>query len=273
MDWMERMNGVVEYIEAHLDSEIDYSIFGKIFCCSTFEFSRIFSFIAGMSISEYIRRRRLSSAALDIQSCNEKIVDIAQKYGYESQAAFTRAFKKMHGLNPISARKNGVILKTYPKISFTLIIKGVNEMNFRIEKKDGFKLIGKKNAGGYDDWCKFDKKYLPRLEKDNLIQAPLWYVGAYFLNRNENEACFIGAELKNNEVINGMDVEMIPAATWAVFPFVFRPGEDAAGETIAKIVTEWLPASHYIRTEEAPTFETYGHKENQFEIRMPVNNK
>lgn len=273
MDWVERMNGVVEYIEAHLDREIDYSVFSKIFCCSTYEFSRIFSFIAEMPISEYIRRRRLSSAALDIQSGNEKIVDIALKYGYESQAAFTRAFKKMHGLNPLSARKNGAFLKTFPKISFTLIIKGVNEMNFRIEKKDGFKLIGKKNTGSYNDWCKFDKKYLPHLEKDNLIQAPFWYVGAYFMNRNENEACFIGAELKNSKVLDGMDVEVISAATWAVFPFEFRPGEDAAGETIAKIVTEWLPASPYIRNEEAPTLETYGHKENQFEIWMPVHNK
>lgn len=270
MDWVERMNKVVEYIEANLDSEIDYSAFGKMLCCSTCEFSRIFSFMAGMSVSEYIRRRRLSRAALDIQSGKEKIIDIALKYGYESQAAFTRAFKEIHGQKPLSARQNGVSLKTYPKISFTLIIKGVNEMDFRIEKKDEFKLTGKKNTGRYDYWCECDKRYLPVLEKENLLRAPFWYVGAYFLNRNENEACFIGAELKNDKIPDGMEVEIIPATTWAVFPFVIRPGEDAAGETYAKVVTEWLPSNNYVRNENVPYLEVYGHGMNQFEIWVPV---
>jgi AraC family transcriptional regulator len=270
MDWVEHMNDVVEYIETHLDSEINYDVFGKMLCCSTYEFSRIFSFIAGMSISEYIRRRRLSQAALDIQSGYEKIIDIALKYGYESQAAFTRAFKEMHGQKPLSARKSGVSLKTYPKISFALIIKGVNEMNFRIEKMNSFRLTGKKNTGGYEYWCEFDKKYLPDFKKNGLIKAPFWYVGAYFLNRAENEACIIGAELKDSNVPEGMDVEIIPGTTWAVFPFVFRPGEDAAGETYAKVVTEWLPTSNYVRNENAPYLEVYGHGANQFEVWVPI---
>ncbi|MCL2774145.1 MAG: AraC family transcriptional regulator [Oscillospiraceae bacterium] len=150
MDWVKRMNDIVEYIETHLDGEIDYNNFGKMLCCSTYEFSRIFSFVSGMSVSEYIRRRRLSQAALDIQCGDEKIIDIALKYGYESQAAFNRAFKEMHGQKPLSARKNSVSLKIYPKISFALIIKGVNEMNFRIEKKDSFQIMG---LSGYVGEC------------------------------------------------------------------------------------------------------------------------
>lgn len=143
MDLFERLNAVVEYIESHLDGDIGYKVFGKMLGCSAREFSSIFSFVAGISVSEYIRRRKLSNAAFDIMNGNKKIIDIALKYGYESQSAFTRAFKEIHGQSPLSARQDGVPLKTYPRISFALIIKGVNEMNFRIEKKTALSLWAK----------------------------------------------------------------------------------------------------------------------------------
>ena len=104
--------------------------------CSVYEFSRIFSFMAGMSVSEYIRRRRLSQAVFDIQNSSEKIIDIALKYCYESPTTFARAFKELHGTTPLSARKTSVILKTYPPIAFILTVKGVNELKHRIEKRD-----------------------------------------------------------------------------------------------------------------------------------------
>lgn len=273
MDWLEQINDAVDYIETHLDDEINYSIFGKMLCCSSYEFSRMFSFIAGLSVSEYIRRRRLSKAALDIQRGDEKIIDIALKYGYESQAAFTRAFKNMHGQKPLSARQVGIPLKTYPKISFALTIKGVNEMNFRIEKKDSFKILGKLSTGSYDRWLHFNENDLPLLQKNGYIKEPFWYIGAYFLNRDDNKACIIGAELKDNMILNGMDVEIIPETAWVVFPFVFKPGEDAAGETYARAVTEWLPTSNYIRNENVPYIEVYGHDANVFELWVPVISK
>lgn len=270
MDWLGQMNNVVEYIESHLDSEIDYCVFGKMLCCSTYEFSRVFSCIVGMSVSEYIRRRRLTKAALDIQRGNEKIIDISLKYGYESQSAFTRAFKEMHGQKPLSARQIGISLKTYPKISFALTIKGVNEMNFRIEKKESFKIVGKVSAGGYDSWLQFDANDLPYLQKNGYTRAPFWYVGAYFLNRDNDKACVIGAELKDDTIPNGMNVEIISATTWVVFPFVFRAGEDAAGETYARALTEWLPTSNYSRNVSVPYLEVYGHGANTFEVWVPI---
>lgn len=135
MNWLAEMNRVVQYIENNLTENIAYEKLSSIVGCSVYEFSRIFSFMTKMSISEYIRRRRLSQAVFDIQNGTEKIVDIALKYCYESQATFTRAFKELHGTAPLSARKSGVQLKTYPPITFTLTIKGGNELNFRIEKK------------------------------------------------------------------------------------------------------------------------------------------
>ena len=135
MDWLKGMNDVLKFIEDNLSQPILYESLSKIAGCSVYEFSRIFSFMAGIPVSEYIRRRRLSQAVFDIQSGNEKMIDIAIKYGYESPTAFTRAFKELHGTTPMSARRLGVVLKTYPPISFVLTIKGGEQMKCRIEKR------------------------------------------------------------------------------------------------------------------------------------------
>ena len=140
MDWLKGMNEVVEYIEDNLTEDIQMESLAKIVYCSVYEFSRIFSFMASMSVSDYIRYRRLSQAVFDIQNGSESIVDIALKYCYESQSAFTRAFKELHRQTPAVARRTGISLKTYPKIIFKLIIKGVTVMDFRIEEKESFKI-------------------------------------------------------------------------------------------------------------------------------------
>ena len=274
MDWLRGMNAVIEYIEENLTQPIKYESLSRIVGCSVYEFSRIFSFMTGMSISEYIRRRRLSQAVFDIQNGNDKIINIALKYCYESPTTFARAFKELHGTTPLSARKESVILKTYPPITFVLTIRGVNEMDFRIEKKDSFKIVGKLGDGNYNThWCEFDKTGVPRLNADNLIKAPFWYVGASYLNRQNNESVIIGAQFDGSNIPKDMDVELVPSAMWAVFPFIFKPGEDVAGETYARAVMEWLPQSNYVRNESVPHLEVYGHLEKCFEIWLPVLNK
>lgn len=97
MDWLERMNNALDYIENSLDEEIDYKKIAKAANCSEFHFSRMFSSISGVSLSEYIRRRRLTLAAFEIQKSDIRIIDVAIKYGYVSSDAFSRAFKKCMG--------------------------------------------------------------------------------------------------------------------------------------------------------------------------------
>jgi len=161
MDWLKGMNSVVRYIEENLTQPMEYETMARIVGCSIYEFSRIFSFMTGMSVSEYVRRRRLSQAVFDIQHGNAKIIDIALKYCYESPAAFTRAFKDMHGTAPLSARKSGMPLKNYPAIKFILSIKGVSEMNFKIVEKPAFSVIGIKHTfrSNYDG----DENQIPAL--------------------------------------------------------------------------------------------------------------
>lgn len=121
MNWQKCMNQAMEYVENNLSDKIDYSVAAQFMSCSEWEFRRIFSFITQIPLSEYIRRRRLTLAAADIQR-GEKIIDVAQRYGYESQAAFSRAFSQMHGFAPSLARDNGVMPKDFPCLTFKLVL-------------------------------------------------------------------------------------------------------------------------------------------------------
>jgi AraC family transcriptional regulator len=144
MEWIERLNKAVNYIENNLCDEINYNKAAKIACCSTYHFQRMFSYIAGVPLSLYIRRRRMTLAALDLQEENAKVIDIALKYGYESPTSFNRAFQSIHGISPSLAKVNGVSLKAYHQISFQISIKGDQQMNYRIEQKEAFRIIGVK---------------------------------------------------------------------------------------------------------------------------------
>jgi len=133
MDWIERMNHALDFIENNLVGEIDYKQVSKAACCSEYHFSRMFSSIAGISLSEYIRRRRLTLAAFELQRSNLKIIDLAIKYGYDSPDSFTRAFQRTHGITPSKARNNSVHLKAFPKISFQISLRGNPSWNIELK--------------------------------------------------------------------------------------------------------------------------------------------
>ena len=141
MEWLERLNQAMTYLEAHIE-QVDISRAAQIACCSPFHFQRMFSYLAEVPLSEYIRRRRMTRAAFDLQNGAERIIDIALKYGYDSPTAFNRAFQSVHGIAPSTARLRGAPLKAYPPISFAITIKGEAEMNYRIENRDAFRIVG-----------------------------------------------------------------------------------------------------------------------------------
>ena len=134
MDWIERLNKAINYLEEHIREDIDLEQTAKIACCSTYHFQRMFTYMAGIPLSEYIRRRRMSLAAADLQRSDAKIVDIALKYGYTSPTAFNRAFQSVHKITPSAAKKAGTSIKSYPPISFKIMIKGVEEMNYNASR-------------------------------------------------------------------------------------------------------------------------------------------
>ncbi|MCL2427408.1 MAG: AraC family transcriptional regulator [Oscillospiraceae bacterium] len=278
MDWLKGMNNVVEHIDENLTQPIKYESLARIVGCSVYEFSRIFSFMAGMSISEYIRRRRLSQAVFDIQNGNEKIVDIALKYCYESPAAFTRAFRELHGAAPLSARKTSVPLKTFPAINFVLTIKGANEMNFRIEKKESFQVMGLKGyiegelVDGMPTVVKeYYEQYFPVLSP--FYTDPFQQISVYdFQSVDDRCGVIIGAEYKGEKPSGvALDMKDVPSATWVVFTIEGCIG-DTYDAAYARILTEWFPASNYKRDETKPHLEVLpvGSEILTWEIWMPV---
>ena len=129
---MERLNKMMAYIDEHLCDELDFAYLERIACCSEYQFRRMFSFLAGMSLSEYIRKRKLSYAATLLQNTNDKIIDIALKLGYESPDSFGKAFQSFHNMTPSQARKSAVSLKSFPPLTFQILLKGGSEMDYRI---------------------------------------------------------------------------------------------------------------------------------------------
>ncbi len=134
MEWVHRLNQSMNYIEEHLTGEIDYEQLGRIACCSAYHYQRMFTYMAGITLAEYIRRRKMSLAAVDLQDGNERIIDIAEKYGYRSPTAFNRAFQSFHGIAPSSVKEEGVSVKSFSPIVFKIAVKGAAEMNYRQKK-------------------------------------------------------------------------------------------------------------------------------------------
>ena len=142
MEWLKRLGAAIDYIEENLDKEISYDEAAHIACCSTYYFQRIFSYVSGVSLSEYIRRRKMTQAAFELQRTDNKVIDVAHKYGYSSPTSFNRAFQSVHGIAPIAAKSMGCTLCAYPSIQFSIIVLGGSAMAYHIEEKKSIRIIG-----------------------------------------------------------------------------------------------------------------------------------
>ena len=142
MEWVDRLNESIAYIEEHLSEEVDYAQLGRIACCSAYHYQRLFTYMAGVPLAEYIRRRRMSLAAAELQSGGAKIIDLAAKYGYSSPTAFNRAFQSVHGVAPSVVKNQGVQLKTYSPLHFHIAVTGAEQLNYRLESKPAFRVLG-----------------------------------------------------------------------------------------------------------------------------------
>lgn len=142
MESIKLLNQIIEYIDEHICDEIDMQKLAKIAGCSSNYLQRVFVFVAGVSLSEYIRRRRLTLAGVELQKSQIKIIDLAIKYGYDSPDAFTRAFQKMHGITPTLAKSQNFMLKSFPKLIFDWNLSGEQPLNYRFAHMLAFELIG-----------------------------------------------------------------------------------------------------------------------------------
>ncbi len=284
MDWLDRMNNAMEYVETHLSEVIDFNQVARIACCSTYHFQRMFPFITDVSLSEYIRRRRMTLAAFELQQSGVKIIDIALKYGYESPEAFSRAFKKMHGVMPMSARDKGVSLKAYPKLSFHISIRGDVEVNYKIEEKQAFEMFGVStvvNADGENPFIEipaFWTKCISNGAVERIRTAAglgeNGQIHAVLYNKQDEKLSYmIGYFLPQSGLPEGFETLQIPPQTYATFSTGLYPdGQSGIHDLWKRIWEEWFPSSTY-EAANGPEFEmTYerGNHVYEMEVWIPV---
>ncbi|MBP3966070.1 AraC family transcriptional regulator [Paenibacillus lignilyticus] len=281
MDWLTRMNRAMDYIEMNLTGEIELAKVAREACCSSYEFQRMFSFITDVTLAEYIRRRRLTLAALELQNnAAAKIIDIALQYGYESPVSFARAFQLLHGVTPAMARQDGTALKAYPRLSFLIAIKGAEAMNYRIESKEAFQVFGiegvyqtnpdsedqhtpaqmwqQNHANGEVERLAANAGDLPAFMSSDLYKVHA--VCSYKPTGDDAFPYMLCAFKSESSQTDGYSTITIPAHTWAIFasdPFTWDAFNEVIETLYRRFFTEWLPTAGYEQVD-GLDFEIYG---------------
>lgn len=244
MGWMEAIAEAIQYVEDHITDELTVDMVADHVNISSFYFQKGFAMLCGFTISEYIRNRRLALAGNDLATSDEKIIDIAMKYGYDSPDSFTRAFSRFHGVSPTAARKDRVMLKSFAPLKIKLSLEGGYLMDYRIEKKEAFTVIANAKVFSYEG----AKESIPQFWQEHYQTGKgKTVMGQYGINIDEKmgndtfEYLIADSYTNGKEVPEGFVTRTIPELTWAIFPSVGAL-PDALQDVNTKIFTEWLPA-------------------------------
>lgn len=279
VDILKRLNDAIDYVENHLCDEIVIDEVARVALCSSDGFSRFFSYMTAMTLSEYIRRRRLTLAAYELRETNSKVIDIAVKYSFNSVDAFTRAFIKQHGVTPTNVRLRDIPLKVYPPISFHISIKGAREMDFRILETDSIALQGLSKKLTCKAAERFPQEHIMWADHHEDIQNKvcttvpgiwygIWDNGTYWIAKPQEDVL----ERKLDEVI-------IEKGKFAVFTSGFG---GFAGDELPKlrelIFNSWLADSGYVQTKdyEIEVYHLFSKSEKHkryYEIWIPIEKK
>lgn len=283
MEWLNRMKEALDHIERNLDRRLEMEEIAKTVYSSPFHFQRMFLMLTGMTVAEYIRKRRLTLAAQELATSSSRVLDVALKYGYDSPESFSKAFRKIHGISPSEARHPGVRLKAFPRITFHLSLKGDKGMDYRIVKKEAFTVIGK----SIQVTCRDGEnplqipKFWEKSHRDGTI-AKLASIGTgenllgIILDMQPDKGDYtymIGTETDQTVPDENFTLRTIPASTWAIFTCV-GPVPGALQTMFRRIFQEWFPATGYEHSG-APELEVYppgdtGSEDYRSEIWIPI---
>lgn len=286
MQYIKKMNESIDYIEDNILEDLKIDQIAKVACLSKFHFQRMFHMLTGVTIAEYIRKRRITLAAQELAVGENKIIDLAIKYRYSTAESFSRAFRKMQGISPSNVNGNGNNLKAYPRLSFQLQLKGAEKMNYRIVKKESFKIIGRSIRVSTVDgenyktipefWQEINNNgYCERLSN---YMGELGILGVCMDYDPETEKMTYMAAVEkpvNRKLELEVEEKEIPAATWAVFEAVGKM-PDAIQKVWKRIYSEWFPSTGYEHAG-GPELEVYlpGNPDSEdykSEIWIPIKN-
>ena len=277
MEWLTSIRKAVDYMEEHLEDDISAQDVANQVFASSFFFQKGFSVMTGYGLSEYIRNRRLYRAALDLRETNEKIIDIAYRYRYETPESFAKAFSRFHGASPSQVRE-GAPIKPFLPLKIEITIHGGNKMDYRIKTMVGFKMIG--FAGVFDGetayieipkfWDEIRVKYANNVWKGN---APANAIEKAIADNSIGEygvcvddiGCgsfryIVAGIYKGGEVPEGLTVYELPDSDWAIFD-CFGPNPKALQEVNTKIFREWMPGNPDFEFPGRVNIEWYGEED------------
>lgn len=279
MDMLKNINDAIEYVESNLSNKLDPDKIAEISCTSFDGFQRIFSYLTGITLSEYLRRRRLTEASYMIANERLRVIDLAVMYGYDSADSFSRAFIKQHGITPTQARRNGVTLKTYPPVSFHITVKGIDGMNVKIVEKSAFTVTGIARHFESDAAHRWEQEHIMWADEEDNIRAEvsdcipgiwfgIWDCGNYMIAKKPEDSCK-----------EGLTEYTIPASSYAVFKTGYG---GFVGDELPKlrerVFSEWLPNSVYEATTdyEVEVYHLFPKTEREkrhYELWIPINFK
>ena len=237
--WIDGIQSAIAYIEENITQDMDIADIAARAYVSAFHFQRIFSILCGFTVGEYIRSRRLSLAAQELSATDAKVIDLAMKYGYDSPDSFARAFQRFHGISPSQARHAGARLRSFAPVRIKLTLEGGNMLEYRIEEKHQFTVMGYSRKfcsdTSYNEIPKFWGEHLAAGEN----RAICGQYGVCIDSKGSDFDYMIADNyIPWQSVPNGCVVRVIPAGTWAVFPCT----GGTLQSTSTRIWSEWMPA-------------------------------
>ncbi|MFD9290596.1 GyrI-like domain-containing protein [Streptomyces sp. NPDC060030] len=254
---LERLNQAMEHIESHLDQPLDVAGLARVAMTSEYHFRRMFSALAGLPLSEYVRRRRLTVAGAEVLAGERTLLDIATRYGYGSGEAFARAFRAVHGVGPGEARRTGAALHSQQRMSFRLIVEGTSSMRYRIVDKAAFRVVGRKarvplvHEGANPAMADFIRGIGPDVMRRIAALADQEPSGIVGVSDQLDPSRAEGTELDyyhgavtGAEVPEDMDALDVPAGQWAVFENS-GPFPQSLQYLWRDVFTQWFPSNPY----------------------------
>lgn len=254
---LERLNQAMDHLERHLDQRVEVAELARIAVTSEYHLRRMFSALAGLPLSEYIRRRRLTLAGAEVLAGERTLLDIALRHGYGSGEAFARAFRAVHGVGPAEARRYGATLNSQPRMSFRLVVEGSGNMRYRVVKKEAFQVVGRKarvplvHEGMNQEIATFvrglDRDVVRRIEALS-DQEPRGIVNVsdnLAADRAEgSELDYYHGVVTGRDAPGDLDSLRVPAGTWAVFE-CSGPFPTALQYLWRDVFTQWFPSNPY----------------------------
>lgn len=246
MDWISTFQKAIDFMEEHLTDKISVDDVANEVAISSFYLQKSFKLLTDITISDYLKSRRLSLAGDELAVGDKKVIDIAYKYGYDTPESFSKAFFRFHGITPIKAKVESYRLKIFKPMIIHLSIDGGTTLDYVIERKPKLTLYGVHRTFTYDSAHQEIPKFWDEMIFPSETCKSKKLCGMYGISLDQNERkdsfiYYIADTLEAEKVPKGFEQLVVSEALWVVFR-CYGPMPYALQSLNTRIFKDWLPA-------------------------------